>query len=127
MNKLIIEGIIETGYRDGWTAIFIRQADGYKIDLIGRFIELNYNAGNIQVNYYLADERLDEISLKEAIILKLSGGVYADYDKYEVRYSSWTSDTNYTQELKVGGHNLYNELICEARRFVRFEINYIPL
>lgn len=120
--------MIEMSYQDGWNKILLRQSDGYLIDLVGRFNELEINTlSGIQVNYYLSDVELDEIQIKQAIISKLAGSIDAKYDKNDFSYSSWTSDTNYTETLSVGGHKLYNELQSEKNRFVRFEINYKPI
>lgn len=127
MKKLILTGIIKQQYRDGWHAIYLRQSDGYLIDLIGRFIELDANSNStIQVNYFISDFELSEIQIKEAIISKLSGSVNAEYEKHDFSYSEWTHDTSYSEILQIGSHDISLELKLNLGKFVRFEINYTP-
>lgn len=123
--KLILSGIIKADY-DTWTKIILVQPDEYKIDLMGRLSELALNAksGLFQINYHICDKPLTEIELKEAHILSIHGGLTADYEANGYNYSSWTHGTDYDTVIKVGKHDLYNELINHVGKWVYFEINF---
>lgn len=125
-KKLKLQGKISTTYSGSYDTIGLVQEDGYVINLNARLIELSeLNAPNgLQINYHITDKLMSESELKELAILTLTGGIYAEFEKYEYRYSSWTTDVSYVTTLKVGNHDLYNELRSEDGKYVFFEINY---
>lgn len=127
MKKLILSGIIELGdWCDYWRSIKLVQSDGYKLDLIARIIEAkaSFGYGNVQLNYYISDAPNDRGKIIENTILNYSGAINGSFEANEYRYSSWTSGTDYDTELKIGRHNLYNELISEVGKFIHIEINF---
>lgn len=129
MKTLKLSGKILTDYSSNWHKIILLNSDGYKIDLIARFSELELNAldGEIQVNYHISKNELSEIELKENLIKTISGSFDTDYEANGYWYSSWTSGTDYDCSLEINGHDLYAELMNEQGKYVFFEINYKEL
>ncbi len=60
----------------------------------------------------------------EGFLNKLYGAIEADYEKNDYRYSSWTSGTDYDTTLKIGGHNMIEELRDEVDKFIIIDINF---
>lgn len=129
-QKFTIKGTIEFYCGGNYPKILlIHDKSGWKQDLISRLIELGYNSqgGALQVNYHIVDKPMSEIELKELIIKKLVGSISADYSSYETGYSSITCWTEYSTDLRVGGHDLFNELKNSAGKWVYFEVIYKPI
>ena len=123
--KETIEGVIETDW-DDWTKIYLVQENSAKIDLIKYFQDLDekYNYGEVQVNYYLSDKRCTKNELLEQFIKKISGAVDAKYTSESYHYSSWTNGTSYYSTLKIGGHDLFNELEDKEGKFIILELYF---
>lgn len=126
MNTITLTGIISREYcDDSFYKIKLKQQDGFKIDLVGRFIEVldSFRGSEIQVSYYLSSTPCTKNDLVAQILHNISGGLKAEYDKNEYSYSSWTQGTDYDTYLQVGGHDLYEELSSEEGKFIILEIN----
>lgn len=125
IKTIELSGIIKFEWND-WNKIKLVQENGYKIDLVSRFQEAIESFPNckVQVNYYLSDKVCTKNEMLKGFLKKLYGSVEAEYEKNDYCYSSWTSGTDYDTTLKVGGHNLYDELRSEEDKFIILELNF---
>lgn len=125
MKTIELSGIIKFEH-DDWDKLKLVQEDGYKIDLVARFKEAyeSFPKQEVQVNYWLSDKPCSKQKMQEAFLMKLCGNINADYEKNDYAYSSLTSGTDYDTTLKIGGHNLYNELRMEEGKFIIIELNF---
>lgn len=125
MKQISLSGIIKIETPDNFTRIKLLQPDGLKIDLISRFQEAiqSFNS-SVQVGYYLSDRPCTKQEMQEGFLENISGSVNADYEANEYRYSSWTHGCDYDSVLKIGGHDLYSELMQEQDRFIIIELNF---
>jgi hypothetical protein len=126
MKTITLSGILKYEYEDNWMRIKLVQDDGYKIDLVGRFNEAaeSYKNSSVQVSYYLSDKPCTKNEMIEGWLKSISGSIDAGYTTDSYRYSSWTHVTDYDTNLKIGGHNLYNELRDSEGRFIIIELNF---
>lgn len=124
-NTIQLSGIISYEYFTFQTIKLIQQ-DEYKIDLVSRFREAIESFGmcNCQVSYWLADKRCSKNKMTEELLNKISGSLAANYEKSDYQYSSWTSGTDYDTILKIGGHDLMEELRSQNGRFIIIELNF---
>lgn len=119
--KKIYKGRIEKRtYGDNWSALFISDnpdeplAERVEADLeaYGRYATVRY--------YISATEKsLDE--LEENLIRKISGDLEAEYSD---AYSDYTGYLWTDQDLKVGGHDLLNELSGSQGLYAYIEIEF---
>lgn len=126
MITIQIEGKIELGYSGNWFTVKLVQPDGYKIDLNARFKEAadSYPDMSVQVSYYLSTEPVTKNQMTEAVLKKISGAIESELEANSYSYSSWTSGTDYDVTLKVGNHNLYNELCSQVGKYLIIEIKF---
>jgi hypothetical protein len=113
---------------DDFTMVYLIQEDGYKLDLVKRFAEAisNYGSGGVQVSYWLSDKPCTKNEMVEGWLRKFYGEVEAEYQSEDYCYSIWTHGTDYNTILKVGGHDLYRELLDEEDKFLILEMNFKP-
>ncbi len=127
MKTIELSGILE--FNDcGWSdfgQIKLIQEDGLKIDLVSRIKEATESFGHTgQVNYWICEKPTTKEDAIEAFLGHLYGGVDAGYEKREVWYSTLTGgDTFYDTNLKIGGHDLYKELLTKKGKFIILEIH----
>lgn len=124
MHTIEYSGTIESIY-DYWHKIKLVQADGYTIDLVSRFQEIkeSYPKAQMQVCYWLSDKPRTKDEMITGFLNKLYGVIDAEYIAEEYHYSSWTYGTNYISALKIGGHDLFNELYDKKGMYIIIEIN----
>lgn len=73
-------------------------------------INNNFKKGDlIFVRYYISDKEITEDQAKEALILKTIGGNIDELDFVLEAYSEYTI-MDYNESLKIGGHDLFQEL-----------------
>ena len=106
-------GIVMTGcVFDKWHTIKLKQPDGYKIDLLFRFAEwVDTYGSKMTVKYWITDKPVSKEEAQEGFIRTLLGVAVAELEANEYSYSEYTSGVDYDAELRVGGHNLLNELM----------------
>jgi len=126
MKTIEISGIIENNYTDNWRTIKLIQEDLYKIDLVSRFKEATESFLNmqVQVSYYLSDSPKTKEEMLEGFLRSIYGSVDVGFEANDYRYSSWTSGTDYDTNLKIGGHDLFSELLNEEGRFLLIILNW---
>jgi len=126
INIIELSGIIKYDYTSDFHKIKLIQKDGYKIDLILRFQEAceSYRDHKVQVDYWLSDKRCSKNKMIENVLKKLCGAIDANYERNDYQYSSRTSGTDYDETLKIGNHNLYDELRKEDGRFMIIKITF---
>lgn len=127
MKTIEISGIIEYTYTQKWETIKLVQEDGYKINLVSRFIEAvdSFPDMKISVGYYLSNKVCTKNEIVEGFLKKLFGDVEASYEANGYSFSSWTTGTDYDTTLKIGGHDLLRELQNENGRFILIELNFL--
>jgi hypothetical protein len=125
MKTIQISGIISFEWGD-WNKLKLIQEDGYKIDLVGRFSEVyeSFKKQSVQVSYWLSDKPCSKDEITQGFLKHLFGYIDAEYEKNPYAYSSWTSGVDYDTCLKVGGHDLFNELQAENGRFIIIELSF---
>jgi len=104
------------------------QEDGYKIDLLLRFKELaeSYPNSKFQISYFITDKRLSKSqALREYYKNLLGNEIHAKYRTTQVQYSSTSVDEIYTTSLKIGGHDLYKELVQYKKKYLILKITII--
>lgn len=128
MKTIELSGIIKFEHNDNWETIKLVQSDGYKIDLVGRFKEAIESFSNCQFNvgYYLSDSVCTKNDIVEGFLKKLFGSAEASFETDSYHYSSMTYGTDYDTNLKIGGHDLFQELRYEQGKFIILELNFIP-
>ncbi|MFH2032195.1 MAG: hypothetical protein ABIJ40_16495 [Bacteroidota bacterium] len=78
----------------------------------------NFNKGDkVFVRYYLADKEISEEQANEAQIMKTLGGNVDELDFILGAYSEYTI-CEYNEELKIGGHDLFRELVGEEGKYL---------
>lgn len=125
MKTITLSGIIKYEY-ETWSKIKLIQEDGYKVDLVSRFKEAieSFDSSGVQVNYWTSEKVCTKNEMLEGWLKKIYGAVEAEYEANEYHYSSWTNGVDYDTELKVGGHDLYNELREYEGKFMILEMNF---
>lgn len=76
----------------------------------------------LSVRYFTADQEMSIDELTEGLIKKLYGESEA---KYRMKYSEITGYLWTDEDLKVGGHDLLQELKGEKGRFCHLEIEFV--
>lgn len=132
MKTIELSGIINV--TDSWdfdkdnnySKIILIQSDGYRIDLVARIIEMVDSFGETgQVNYWISDKPKTKDEMVEGFLKKLYGHIEAKYDSDWHYYSTLTGgNMEYDTELKIGGHNLYNELQDKEGMFLIIELSF---
>src|SRR5687767_7769977 len=105
MKTIELKGIIKIE-RDTWDKIKLISDDGYKIDLVGRFQEMqdSFKKHLCQINYWVTDSPKTKDQMLEGWLQTLFGGIDAEYGAETYYGSSQTG--SWTEEwtrLKVGG------------------------
>ncbi len=73
-------------------------------------IEDDFKKGEkVFIRYYIADKEITVEQANTALIIKTCGGDIEELDFELDAYSEYTI-LDYNEELKVGGHDLFNEL-----------------
>lgn len=84
--------------------------------------ELSYLKGkNVTIRYYISDIKMTKEELDKAIINKLFG--LADVD-FGSNYSDYTGYLWTDEELKIGGHDLIEELKNNIDKWLYLEVEY---
>lgn len=125
MKTIELKGILECKYSEDWRTVKLVQEDGYKIDLIGRFKEIqeSFPKKKVQISYYLSDTISTKDEMIEGFLKKLYGGITSSYEREEWAYSEYTQGVDYTTNLFIGNHDLFSELYGEEGKFILFQIN----
>lgn len=94
--------------------IFLKQEDGYSIELLGRLVEAIYNYGNEVILRYRTAREGGEWGT----ITELKGE--AEF-KCEA-FIAYDDDIEYRTEFRVGGHDLVDKLV-ERHKWGRTRLN----
>ena len=94
-----------------------------EIDLVKKFRAIfDLYEKEVSVKYILSDNKKSENEILESLIYELSGSVEAVFEENSYNYSSWTYGTDYDTFLKIGGHDLFNELRFDSRKWLFIKI-----
>lgn len=74
----------------------------------------------VSIRYWTADKKISKNKLKELHLLKVLG--YVDADCHNA-YSEMTGYLWTTQEIKVGGHDLMNEIWGNIDKYIYLEVD----
>jgi len=81
-------------------------------------VECDFKKGDkVFVRYYLSDKEITLEQANTALIIKTFGG---DIEKLEFILEAYSEYTivDYKEELKVGGHDLFDELECYEGKYL---------
>lgn len=85
--------------------------------------ELEWMSGkNVTVRYWICDEKCTKEEAKEGFIKKLLGVAKVDFGQ---QYSEYTGYLWTDEELRVGGHNLLEELRSNIGKWLILEVETI--
>lgn len=130
MKTIIFSGEIGEGF-EAWgrfSTLLLKQADGYRIDLVARLNEAVLNYGRkVNVRYWIAAARQSKEAMQKGAMMRVFGKIEVEHDAQEYCYSEYTSGCDYETIVNVDKHNLYYELLGHRGRFLWLEVDfYIP-
>jgi len=92
--------------------------DNYLIDLI----DDDFKKGDkIFIRYYITDKEVTDEEAAKAHIIKTIGGEIDELDFILDAYSEYTI-LDYNEELKIGGHDLFDELCNSDGKYLNLII-----
>lgn len=117
MKQLVYKGFISEHYKgDNDDAIFIGDMDSP----ISEELMDEINEKQVSIRYWISDSEKPKEELVECFLKTLFGAVDANYN------SRYSEDTGYlwtNSELKIGGHDLLNELQSNLGKYIYLEID----
>lgn len=110
IKEFVFEGFIKDERSDNFRTL--KLVDGNKeIDLVKKFRAIfDLFESEVSVSYFLSDEKKSADEILEKWLGKLHGAITADYETNSYNYSSYTYGTDYDTYLKIGGHDMFDEL-----------------
>jgi len=118
MNQKFFKGKIWTGEcGENYRTLFI----GYNSKPFPEIWDEDFSRKKVTVRYFISDTEKSIEELKENQLLSISGAVNADYSS---KYSEYTGYLWTDEELKVGGHDLLNELYSNEGKYLYMEVDY---
>lgn len=111
MNKEFkFEGFIKYDWSDDFRTI--KLVDGNKeVDLVKKFRAIfDLFESEVSVNYFLSSEKKTESEILKKWLCNLFGEITAEFETDCYYHSSNTYGTEYDTHLKIGGHDLFDEL-----------------
>ncbi len=116
MEQLIYKGIIREGDFGGNEGVlFIGK--GEPIALI---LDDEINGKQVSVRYWISDKKKSKQELQESLLKIMSGAIDAEYFNH---YSDYTGYLWTDQNLKIGGHDLLEEIRSNVGKFIWLEID----
>lgn len=108
-KEFIFEGFIEISWADDFRTIML--VDGKKkIDLVKKFRAIfDLYECEVGVSYFLSNEKKTRSEMLAGYLSQLSGGIVAEYEENSYYYSEITNGTDYDTNLRIDGHNLFDE------------------
>lgn len=123
ITTLTFSGKIDFVQIDGnYFDVTLEQPDGYLVDLTGRLKEAVFNYGKKvkSCRYFISDAPINSMDdAQEMFVKHLYGSMGIEYSATYIKYSEYTSDMEYEQDLTIGGHSLFDELY--SRRYKDYE------
>ena len=116
MIKKEYEGIISEHEFEGKSALFLSSIKAPISD------ELSYTRfKNVTIRYWITDEKTSKYNTKELFYKIISGIAEVEFNCVYSKYSGylWTDEN-----LKIGGHDLMEELYDNAGKYLFLEIEY---
>lgn len=116
MKLAVYHGFIfEKTYGENDEALFIGGMD----EPLALAFHGEYDKGLITVRYWVSDKEKTKIELQESVLKKYFGALDCEYgDHYsEITGYLWTDE-----ELKLGGHDLLDELRSHIGKYIYLEI-----
>jgi len=109
-----------------YQSIYLEQSSGYRINLISRIEELVMNFGRkIALRYWITNERVSAKELLNYTILLQTGELDISREANDYCYSEYTNGTDYDIHLKIGGHDLHNELLSNNKKYAYIIISFV--
>ena len=117
MQQLIYKGLIaEQSKGENDYALFIGEME----EPIASEFEEEMQGKQVSVRYWISNTEKTKEELTENMIMAISGSVDADYGD---AYSDYTGYLWTDEELKVGGHDLLDELRSNVGKYVYMEVD----
>ena len=120
MKKIVYKGLLEMkfNYEEDEVLGFTGE-DFYLADIISW--DIFYYGKYLSVRYFISNKALPIESLAEEFIKALHGAGDADY---EILYTETTGYLWTSEKIKVGGHDLLDELSSAIGKYLYLEITY---
>jgi hypothetical protein len=129
--KMKTKDFVFAGFiKDDWSDKFrtITLIDGkITIDLVKKFRAIfDLFDCEVSVSYFISDTKKTEKEIKEGWLKKLYGAITAEQEVDSYRYSSYTYGTDYDTYLRIGGHDLFDELMPYQNKWCVLKISVKP-
>lgn len=116
MEQLIYKGIIKEGESgQGCYNVSIGEDEP-----IAEILQDKINGKEVSIRYWISNTEKPKQELQETFLKKLFGAVDAEYQDV---YSDYTGYLWTDQNLKIGGHDLLEELLSYLGKFIYLEID----
>ncbi len=116
MEQLIYKGTITEGdFSENYDALFIGEGEP-----IAKILEEEINGKEVSVRYWISDTEKTKQELQEGFLKNLFGAIDAEYQD---AYSDYTGYLWTDENLKIGGHDLLEELRSNLGKFIWLEID----
>lgn len=110
IKEFTFKGFIKDEWSDDFRTLKLVDGDN-EVDLVKKFRAIfDLFESEVSVNYFLSNEKKTESEILEKWLGNLFGAVTADYEADSYCYSSCTYGTDHYSYLRVGGHDLFDEL-----------------
>jgi hypothetical protein len=110
MEQKTYAGLItESDCGDNYQALWVGDS------VIAKELDEDINGKMVSVRYWISDTEKSKQELQEDLIKRISGAIDADYGD---RYSDLTGYLWTDEELKIGGHDILNELRNNVGKFL---------
>lgn len=118
MAQQVYQGKIWEGeFGDNSSALMV----GYCSTPLAKRWKYDISRRTVSVRYWISETEKTKEELMENQVLRLAGSVQADYGD---RYSDMTGYLWTDEALKVGGHNLMQELNYHIGKYLYMEVDY---
>lgn len=109
-KKITFSGFVKYGYDGNFPTIKLIDNET-NIDLVKKFKAIfDLFESEVSVDYFISDVKKTDDEIKESYLMNIWGAISADYTEDSYRYSSLTFGTDYNSYLKIGGHDLFEEM-----------------
>lgn len=123
---MILKGKIElkTAFEEYYGTPVLVDSEGNCMCVLFRVQELVMSGKkSLTVRYWITDTETSFDDAKEGAVRTILGAPVADMEANSYSYSEYTYGVDYETELKIGGHDLGNELCGNKGKYAWIEIS----
>lgn len=123
IKEFIFSGFITFSYENEFSTIKLIDGDN-SINLVKKFRAIfDLFESEVSVSYFISDTKQTDDEMLEGWLRKLYGEIYADNIVNSYNYSSYTYGTDYDTYLRIGGHDLFHELLEYDKKWCSLKIS----